>query len=144
MSASLPNEFCPLTNKFNERLTKMLAGRQWWWPPELTLHRALRRMAGLVFLLVFWVLAGACQRHGVSGFSKSVIHHHHRSARRWRAKEGPTRPAPSTCGSSMAGCFFSPGAGGRLLIRHGVGGFTIKLIHSFKADPPALGSQPES
>ena len=24
----------------------------------LTLHRALRRMAGLVFLLVFWVLAG--------------------------------------------------------------------------------------
>ena len=34
----------------------------------LTLHRALRRMAGLVFLLVFWVLAGACQRHGVGGF----------------------------------------------------------------------------
>ena len=32
------------------------------------LHRALRRMAGLVFLLVFWVLAGACQRHGVGGF----------------------------------------------------------------------------
>ena len=30
--------------------------------------RALRRMAGLVFLLVFWVLAGACQRHGVGGF----------------------------------------------------------------------------
>ena len=28
----------------------------------MTLHRALRRMAGLVFLLVFWVLAGACQR----------------------------------------------------------------------------------
>ena len=25
-----------------------------------TLHRALRRMAGLVFLLGFWVLAGAC------------------------------------------------------------------------------------
>ena len=35
---------------------------------ELALHRALRRMAGLVFLLVFWVLAGACQRHGVGGF----------------------------------------------------------------------------
>ena len=34
----------------------------------LALHRALRRMAGLVFLLVFWVLAGACQRHGVGGF----------------------------------------------------------------------------
>ena len=33
----------------------------------LTLNRALRRMAGLVFLLVFWVLAGACQRHGVGG-----------------------------------------------------------------------------
>ena len=32
------------------------------------LHRALRRMAGLVFLLVFWVLAGACQRHGVGAF----------------------------------------------------------------------------
>jgi hypothetical protein len=29
-------------------------------------------MAGLVFLLVFWVLAGACQRHGVGGFSKKV------------------------------------------------------------------------
>ena len=35
---------------------------------DLTLHRALRRMAGLVFLLVFRVLAGACQRHGVGGF----------------------------------------------------------------------------
>ena len=34
----------------------------------VTLHRALRRMAGLVFLLVFWVLEGACQRHGVGGF----------------------------------------------------------------------------
>ena len=34
----------------------------------LALHRALRRMAGLVFLLVFWVLAGACQRHGVGVF----------------------------------------------------------------------------
>ena len=35
--------------------------------PPKTLHRALRRMAGPVFLLVFWVLAGACQRHGVGG-----------------------------------------------------------------------------
>ena len=34
----------------------------------VTLHRALRRMASLVFLLVFWVLAGACQRHGVGVF----------------------------------------------------------------------------
>jgi hypothetical protein len=34
----------------------------------LALRRALRRKAGLVFLLVFWVLAGACQRHGVRGF----------------------------------------------------------------------------
>ena len=34
----------------------------------MALHRALRRMAGLVFLLVFWVLAGTCQRHGVGGF----------------------------------------------------------------------------
>ena len=34
----------------------------------MALRRALRRMAGLVFLLVFWVLAGACQRHGVGGF----------------------------------------------------------------------------
>jgi len=25
-------------------------------------------MAGLVFLLVFWALAGACQRHGVGVF----------------------------------------------------------------------------
>jgi len=25
-------------------------------------------MAGLVFLLVFWALAGACQRHGVGDF----------------------------------------------------------------------------
>ena len=29
------------------------------------LHRALRRMAGLVFLFGFWALAGACPRHGV-------------------------------------------------------------------------------
>ena len=29
--------------------------------------------AGLVFLLVFWVLAGACQRHGVSGFIVQFI-----------------------------------------------------------------------
>ena len=34
----------------------------------MALHRALRRMAGLVFLLVFWALAGACQRHGVGVF----------------------------------------------------------------------------
>ena len=29
-----------------------------------------RRMAGLVFFLIFWSLAGACQRHGVGGFRK--------------------------------------------------------------------------
>ena len=34
---------------------------------KLALRRALRRMAGLVFLLVFWVLAGACQKYGVGG-----------------------------------------------------------------------------
>ena len=34
----------------------------------VTLHHALRRMAGLVFLLVFWALAGACRRHGVGFF----------------------------------------------------------------------------
>ena len=54
----------------------------------LTLHRALRRMAGLVFLLVFWVLAGACQRHGVGGFYCAI----------------PLlllpSPRPFTCGSS--------------------------------------------
>ena len=37
--------------------------------PSLALHRALRRMGGLVFLLVFRVLAGACQTRGVGGFS---------------------------------------------------------------------------
>ena len=37
-------------------------------PVGSCLHRALRQTAGLVFLLVFWVLAGACQRHGVGGF----------------------------------------------------------------------------
>ena len=36
--------------------------------PSLALHRALRTMAGLFFLLVFWVLAGACQRNGVGVF----------------------------------------------------------------------------
>ena len=42
--------------------------------PRFALHRALRRMAGLVFrLLVFWVLAGACQRHGVGGFLVQLI-----------------------------------------------------------------------
>ena len=36
------------------------------WPSTA---RSGRRMAGLVFLLVFWVLAGACQkRSGVGGF----------------------------------------------------------------------------
>ena len=34
----------------------------------LGLRRALRRMASLVFLLVFWVLADACQKHGVGAF----------------------------------------------------------------------------
>ena len=34
----------------------------------LALHRALRQMAGQIFLLVFWALAGACQRHGAGGF----------------------------------------------------------------------------
>ena len=40
------------------------------WPRGFVdLCRALRRMAGLVFLLVFWALAGgACQRHGVGVF----------------------------------------------------------------------------
>ena len=33
----------------------------------MALHRALRRTAGLVFLLVFWVLAGVRLRHGVGG-----------------------------------------------------------------------------
>jgi len=30
-------------------------------------------MAGLVFLLVFWVLAGACQRNGVEAWAFFVI-----------------------------------------------------------------------
>ena len=46
-------------------VTSRTSGKPSWFS---TLHRALRRMAGLVFLLVFWVLAGACQRHGVGGF----------------------------------------------------------------------------
>ena len=37
------------------------------------LHRALRRMAGLVFLLVFWVLASACQRRGLGVFVVVVV-----------------------------------------------------------------------
>ena len=37
-------------------------------PPPLALHRALGRMAGLVFLLIFSVLAGACQRNRVGAF----------------------------------------------------------------------------
>ena len=47
----------------------------WCPPPPSALHRALRRMAGLVFLLVFWarVLAGACHRHGVGGFVVKFI-----------------------------------------------------------------------
>ena len=37
-------------------------------------------MAGLVLIFGFWVLAGACQRHGVGGFLVfSAIHHHHNS-----------------------------------------------------------------
>ena len=38
---------------------------QW---PIMALHRALRRMAGLVFLFVLWVQAGACQRDDVGVF----------------------------------------------------------------------------
>ena len=38
------------------------------WPSTVRLHRALRRMAALVFLWFSWVLAGACQRHGGGGF----------------------------------------------------------------------------
>ena len=58
---------------------------------QRTLNRALRRMAGLVFLSVAWVLAGACRmaRRGrvfhtqkkeekkKKGEKKSAIHHHH-------------------------------------------------------------------
>ena len=51
-------------------------------------------------------------------------------------------PAPPTCDSSMAGCFLF-GAGRRLPIRHGhgVGGFAIKFIRSFKPHrtPPRAG-----
>ena len=40
----------------------------------LVLHRTLRRMAGLGFLLVFWgVLAGAFQRHGFGGFALALV-----------------------------------------------------------------------
>ena len=53
--------------------------------PPATLHRALRRMAGLVFLLVFWVLAGACQRHGVGGFLLCNSSSSSPRAARWRA-----------------------------------------------------------
>ena len=66
------------------------------WGCALALHRALRRMAGLVFLLVFWVLAGACQRHGVGGCSL-------RNTTTTKWGWGCAR-APSTCDSSMAGC----------------------------------------
>ena len=41
--------------------------------PFLALHRALRIISGLVFLLVFWVLAGACQRYDVGGFIVQFI-----------------------------------------------------------------------
>ena len=37
----------------------------------MALHRALRRMAGLVFHVVFWVLAGACQR---GSFGRFIAH----------------------------------------------------------------------
>ena len=40
---------------------------------SLALHRALRRMAGLIFLLVFWALAGACQRHDMGRFIVQFI-----------------------------------------------------------------------
>ena len=63
-------------------------------------------MAGLVFLLGFWVLAGACQRHGVSGFLlrsySSSSHHHNRPLQgdgRPGSPEGPpvvNSPKPRT------------------------------------------------
>ena len=76
--------------------------------PSLALHRALRRMAGLVFLLVFWVLAGAFQRHGVGGFLSRL---------------------PSTARSMMVGRVFLVLAGA-CQFGHGVGGFTTNSIHS--------------
>ena len=75
------------TGGFVEFYTHQKPGKIFYW---LTLHRALRRMAGLVFLLVFWVLAGACKRHGVGGFllcnttTTSL-------ARKWLAKMTKTR-----------------------------------------------------
>ena len=43
---------------------------------SLALHRALRRTAGRLPawfpFLVFWALAGACQRHGVGGFYRAI------------------------------------------------------------------------
>jgi len=71
-------------------------------------------MAGLVFLLGFWVLAGACQRHGVGRFllcnsssSSSVAwwpaarRYHDREERaikKWRGKEkrGEKRNGPNS------------------------------------------------
>ena len=52
-------------------------------------------MAGLVFLLVFWVvLAGACQGNGVGELLHSAVHHHRDPA--WvagHARERDTHPA---------------------------------------------------
>ena len=53
--------FCLCVWGFREKLTHRR--------PKLTkFPMPVARMAGLVFLLVFWVLAGACQRHGVGVF----------------------------------------------------------------------------
>ena len=62
---------------------------------------------------------GACYLHGVGGFvfnSPSPRHQH-----------TPVRPPPA---ASRWPAVFSPGAGGRLPLRNGVGGFAIELIYS--------------
>ena len=55
-----------IATQYRDRLSSKCGVFAFYGQP-LTLHRALRRMAGLVLLLVFWALAGACQRHGVGG-----------------------------------------------------------------------------
>ena len=108
-------------------------------------------MPGLVFLLVFWVLAGACQRHGVGGFllGNSSSSWMQLAATAWR-KGGPdtwphgglgltppTTPPPRPRSSWPAGhCMCRSGCHSAPLSTH------RRRSTGGALTPPALGAPP--
>ena len=93
----------------------------------------IRRMAGLVFLLVFWVLAGACQRHGVGGFllcNTTTTRAPGQQAHGRTLHRAPVGRWPGTPGSWLAGHFFWVLVWTGACYWHGVGGFMFNSSSS--------------